>query len=275
MRHRGFRLFAMLGGLMTVSFPAFAAQDSMTATLVQPAMTKLAELERCVPESTRGHCASIALVLELSGIDWLDHALLQQFGPDASDSGASNSGPESIQRHVTELQKQAVGWLDESYATVLEAASADEPYFLSYERSRQLKFLYQRANLAFYRQLDYDYYGGAHGMYASNYLLFDLNAQKELQLKDILLPGSEAKLAAALREVYLQEYSEYVEHWLPVTEQEQLGKMLVDNFVFTDEGLVFVYPLYELAPYSSGEIRLTLGAHSLQGLLQPQYSFGY
>lgn len=270
MRYRGFRLLIVPVGLLAAGLALAAPQGRTDAELVQPEMTPLVELERCVPESTKGQCARIKLTMELSGIDWLDHALLRQLSPEVSDSSSA-----TLAQQIAGLQQQAADWLNESYATVQATTAADQRSMVSYERIQQQRFVYQRANLAFYRQLDYDYSGGAHGMYASQYLLFDLNTQRRLQLKDIVLPNSETKLATALRDLYLQEYSELAENWLPATEQEQLDAMLVDNFVFTDDGLTFIYPLYQLAPYSYGEVRLKLDSHSLQGLLQPQYSFGY
>lgn len=259
----------LLGGLLTAGLCSAAVPET---PLIQPRLTTLIEQERCVPENDRGHCARIALAVELSGIAWLDHALLQKLGVQSNDQTAGTATNEA---YIERVRQQAANWMQENYAEVLAAANADEPYSLTHEHDSQLRFLYQRDNLAFYRQFDYDYYGGAHGMHASNYMLFDLNARQELQLQDILLPGREGKLTAALREVYLQKYSQYVENWLTGSEQEQLDKMLVDNFILTDEGLTFVYPLYELAPYAEGEARLTLGAYSLRGLLKPEYLFGY
>lgn len=132
------------------------------------------------------------------------------------------------------------------------------------ESSIMVRFLSQNQNLATFEILNYSYNAGAaHGMYHKEYVNFDLKSKKRIALKDLIVSGSEAKLIEA---IYQNNTN-----WLADHSIEQAKLQLSDNFYYGANGIVFVYPLYELASYAEGMPELTLAYHSTASLIQAKY----
>lgn len=122
------------------------------------------------------------------------------------------------------------------------------------------------------KQTDYEYTGGSHG--SGFYGLHVLNrkgAPAKLALKDILLPGQDARLnemqQAAWRE-YLKgkgmSESAVAEHLAAFPFAP------TDNWRFAEGGLGFLYQPYEIAPYAMGTPELTLTTEQLSGIVKPE-----
>lgn len=105
--------------------------------------------------------------------------------------------------------------------------------------------------------------GAAHGMSHTEYVTFDLQQQKRLAISDILKPGVEAKL---LEKLYESNKDWLVEHNI---KPDQLT--LSDNYYYGVHGLVFVYPLYELAAYAEGMSELILPYDEAEVFVKPAY----
>lgn len=132
------------------------------------------------------------------------------------------------------------------------------------ESSVVIRFVGQNQNLATFEMLSYSYNAGAaHGMYHKEYVNFDLKSKKRIALKDLIVSGSEAKLIEAIYQNNL--------NWLADHSIEQTKLQLSDNFYYGANGIVFVYPFYELASYAEGMPELTLAYHSTAGLIQAKY----
>lgn len=132
------------------------------------------------------------------------------------------------------------------------------------EASIMVRFVSQNQHLATFEMMSYTYSAGAaHGMYHNEYVNFDLKAKKRIGLTDLIITGSDAKLVNALfnsNSMWLQEHS-----------IEQAKLQVSDNFYYGANGIVFVYPLYELASYAEGMSELTLPYHSTEHLIKPEY----
>lgn len=105
--------------------------------------------------------------------------------------------------------------------------------------------------------------GAAHGMHHSDYVVFDLKSKQRLTLNDILLPASKEKLKAAL-------YS-YNSAWLEDHQIAEHEFEVSDNFYYGVNGIVFVYPLYELASYAEGISELELPYWAAKDLVKAEY----
>ncbi|MBF7686838.1 RsiV family protein [Acinetobacter rathckeae] len=105
--------------------------------------------------------------------------------------------------------------------------------------------------------------GAAHGMYHREYVVFDLNTKKRVTMADLYAPEQQSKVYAALyqaNEPWLKEHG------------IEAGKLEpTDNFYYGQNGIVFVYPLYELASYAEGMTELTLPYTDAKTLLHSQY----
>lgn len=119
----------------------------------------------------------------------------------------------------------------------------------------------------------YNYDGGAHGMYAYDYYLFD-DKDKRLTLDDILEKNARDTLDGLLADAFVQ----YSKQHTPVENEAELrpekGAMLQedgDNFFFLDNGLVFSYAPYLIASFSEGQVELLLPYDKLKGVLKSEY----
>lgn len=105
--------------------------------------------------------------------------------------------------------------------------------------------------------------GAAHGMYHNEYVNFDLKQKKRITVQDLTAEGATQKLTDALYDhnsMWLSDHS---------IEREKL--QLSDNFYYGADGLVFVYPLYELASYAEGMSELELPYYSTRDLIRTEY----
>lgn len=105
--------------------------------------------------------------------------------------------------------------------------------------------------------------GAAHGMYHEEYVNFDLKQKKRIALQDLLVAGAEEQATKALYDANSM--------WLDQHNVALEKLKLSDNFYYGAQGIVFVYPLYELASYAEGMTELVLPYSQVKGLIQPQY----
>ncbi len=101
--------------------------------------------------------------------------------------------------------------------------------------------------------------GAAHGMYATTYVNYSLGDNKILSLDDMFKPSYEKKLRKLVKDK-LDERPD-------VSKDDSIS--LPRNFCVTTDGLSLVYGLYEIAPYSSGEVRVDFTPYELNDLLSP------
>lgn len=127
-----------------------------------------------------------------------------------------------------------------------------------------VRYLSQHQNIASFEYLSYVYpAGAAHGMYHKEYVHFDLKTKKRIALQDLIVKGQNKKLLETLYSANSM--------WLTDHNIEQDKLELSDNFYYGVDGIVFVYPLYELASYAEGMSELTLPYVSVNGLIQSEY----
>ena len=132
------------------------------------------------------------------------------------------------------------------------------------QSSTYVRFIGQQYDQATFAIQTYTYSSGAaHGMHHQEFVNFDLKNKKRLALQDILLKGTEQQVLNALYDsnsIWLDQHT---------IERSQLK--LSDNFYYGANGIVFVYPLYELASYAEGMTELTLPYVALSKLVKAQY----
>mgnify|MGYP002662348434 CR=1 FL=1 len=139
---------------------------------------------------------------------------------------------------------------------------ADEPSLS--ESSTYVRFLGQNYNLATFAIQTYSYpAGAAHGIHHQEFVTFDLKQKKRLALQDIMLPNTEAKMT---EELFNHNYN-----WLDEHDISREKFKLSDNFYYGANGLVFVYPLYELASYAEGMPELILPYYATEKLIKSEY----
>ena len=132
------------------------------------------------------------------------------------------------------------------------------------QSSTYVRYVGQNNNFATFAMQSYSYSAGAaHGMYHQEFVNFDLKQKKRLALQDILVKDADAQVLDALYDNNL--------NWLQEHNIEKAKLQLSDNFYYGANGLVFVYPLYELASYAEGMSELTLPYYTLKKFIRPEY----
>jgi hypothetical protein len=132
------------------------------------------------------------------------------------------------------------------------------------ETLSDVRYVAQRGKFADFVLMDYYYPArAAHGMYHNEYITLDLATRKRVALSDIVVEKTESKLLDALysaNSMWLSEHN---------ISREQLK--LTDNYYMSAKGIVFVYPLYELASYAEGMSELVLPYPQASGLIKSEY----
>lgn len=128
-----------------------------------------------------------------------------------------------------------------------------------------------------YAVFDIFYYfdgGGAHPVYSTSYVNFDVARSKVLGLNDLILPGKEADLTAVVLRALLVKYDVQSVEQL----REQVG-IYVDEIDFTasvpqfyldDYAIVFHFNPYEIGPWAIGSVDVNVGLYELDGIIRPE-----
>ena len=125
-------------------------------------------------------------------------------------------------------------------------------------------------------QVNSVYSGGAHPNYAQIAYNMDLNAQKRLELSDVILPGGgEAVQQLVLSQLENRfgglEYSGLYPNYPEIVADSFAAPGLTPNWYFSANGLVIYFNCYDIAPYAAGIIKVELPYDTLDGLLDPVY----
>lgn len=103
--------------------------------------------------------------------------------------------------------------------------------------------------------------GAAHGDFDNAYLNYDLLKGKVLTEADVFKPGYEEQLLKLIR-------AKVAERQDLLVKPEEVK--IPANFRITDEGIDFVYSIYEITPYSSGEPSVSFYAPELNDILSTE-----
>lgn len=118
--------------------------------------------------------------------------------------------------------------------------------------------------------------GAAHGIPATQFLIWDNLQQKVLGANDLFVPGRyndylrvlEAEHAVWAADAIKKAEMNPDDFWRLWPFQPN------DNLAFTDKGVVVKYNAYDIAPYYMGQPELLLPYSRLQGILKPEFMPG-
>ena len=183
----------------------------------------------------------------------------------------------------TTLLRNVYGMGDTTYSSLEAMANAfisdfadfrkefsDTPYNMWYSKSdmKVAKTTRNIYNMEFTLEA---FTGGAHGMYLDYFYTLDKETGKQLMLKDLLAPGFETKLNTLVDMSFRKEKGIGPDE--PLTgEKGGLFDNKIEyneNFQVTDDGITFVYNQYEIAPYSTGVIKVPVTFQSMGQMVPP------
>jgi len=186
--------------------------------------------------------------------------LARQFASMLRDSVFCVRGPLSIQEAMT------------AYADSIEAAwKSDLAEY--YEPESEYKDMYQYyyaldgspvendndSVLSYQTTLDC-YLGGAHGSYVVLYYNFDKASGKLLNVEDVVPAEKEMLVLMAMRDQLCEDYqAKDLAELQEKTGITMLGDLyLTNNFLLKKDSIAFLFNQYEIAPYASGLIEVTI-----------------
>lgn len=244
----GLIFLSLLSSMLMVSAcqekPAPQAEQAATTTqhaeipLIQAKVERVNVLKKQFCDEDG--CTQYDLQTVKSNVPWLDEYFLNRIKKDV---------PGAFEK-------------DQNHAQA-ESEAQSSPKGLN-QNSIYVRFISQQNNLATFVIQTYTYAAGAaHGMYHNEYVTFDLSTQKRLALTDILKPNVEAKVAEQLYDANA--------NWLIQKDITRDKLQLSDNYYYGVNGLVFVYPLYELTSYAEGMPELKLPYQVAKDLIKAEY----
>ncbi len=140
------------------------------------------------------------------------------------------------------------------------------------ERSIDVNVLSVNSRYAAFEIYGYMYGGGAHPVYSSSFVNFDVAEGKVLGFDDIVLPGRTADLTEAVKSALREQYN--------ATTDEQLLELAGINagavdfslqspmFYFDGSNVVFYFNPYEIGPWAIGAVTVSLPWYSLDTLVR-------
>lgn len=131
------------------------------------------------------------------------------------------------------------------------------------------KLVGRRGELVTIEFNSYAYTGGAHGMPATHWLNWDLEAGKPVALEQIIQPGQEAafwELAREAHQRWLDGQADIDKEFRKSWPFDKTGDFRLDK-----KGLALLYGVYTLGPYAMGQVELTIPREALNGVIREEY----
>lgn len=253
------------------------AAELSALPLVSSKTETVVKAEKCFSEDL--HCYQIDVQNLITNVDWINQ-YFENHVRDLMSSDVADSSDEETAKKEAERDKLPLSELKNEYlasiATLFDDIQASP---LGYEIEYYPRFIAQNQQIAMFVESFYYYAGGAHGIHSTQFTNFDLNSKKVLRLDDVVLPEQKSEFKHLLEQAYLE--------YLMINEpnQEKAKQQLqeraemgwrveaIDNFTFTYDGMLSLYPPYELGSYAEGEIKLLIPYTKLIGVVKPEFLF--
>lgn len=206
-------------------------------------------------------CMIVDIELLNTNYPWINQAINQDF-----------SDPRSVEKIRLAYDHQA-----EDIYNMLQDPEMVQPY--QFETTQNIKLVGTSPRLTQIAVINYEYYGGAHGMPSRSFYVLDMTTKKALKLDDILVSFAKKdqfeRIAFEQFKIFFKEF--YAKYDLVFSEKEFNEHLktwefeLTDNFYFTPTGLTLSYNPYHLGPYVMGFTILNIDKEKLQGIVKDEY----
>ena len=184
------------------------------------------------------------------------------------------------------IYAQAAGGLDQSveesadsfmmgyrvYADDMKKLGSDTPVF-PWTLNNEVVTLVSSAKMIVTECKFYTFTGGAHGNYGSNFRNYDVPQGKIYQMEEVF--SDTTALQKIVTESFIEQYR--LDPDLSFDKQgyfiEDDLVPLTDNFALLPFGVLFYYNVYEIAPYASGPVKITVPYDRLKDVLEIKPDF--
>ncbi len=187
--------------------------------------------------------------------------------------------------HLTQdsIVKSFVSLLKEEYKTnnadLIEMIGDDSNYSFDNEHEIEGFSLISDENIYSYGISRYVYMGGAHGLNSLNYYNFNLKTGKQIVESDLFLPKFEENLSSLIRDKIVEDSynDEEITDIVSLDNSDYYVDKIVPNgnFYFNDEGICFVYNVYEIGPFYLGTTEVCLPLNRIKHLMKPNNCISY
>lgn len=127
--------------------------------------------------------------------------------------------------------------------------------------------LYEK-NLLVYRINYNEYTGGAHGIYMTTYLNFDLGLMRPLRLDDIFVGDYQEPLTDLIWNQLMADNKAKTRAELEDMGYGSTGEIAAtENFYLNKDGVTFYYNVYDITPYAMGPVVVSLPFQMLEHML--------
>ncbi|MDR0657328.1 MAG: DUF3298 and DUF4163 domain-containing protein [Mediterranea sp.] len=138
----------------------------------------------------------------------------------------------------------------------------------SYYKGVESRVTFYEKDLLVYRIDFNEYTGGAHGMYTSLFLNFDLKSVHQLVLDDIFTGDYRDTLSDLLWNQLMADQKVKTRTELENMGYGSTGDLIpTENFYLGKEGVTFYYNVYEFTPYVMGPVEITLPYAAIKHLM--------
>ncbi|HVM90313.1 MAG TPA: DUF3298 domain-containing protein [Verrucomicrobiae bacterium] len=181
-------------------------------------------------------------------------------------------------------QSLSTEFIDRCKADIQDLASdtttADYAQDLAYDSETTFGVMRNRDGIASFLIDSYDYEGGAHGMPGIYAVNLDLATGHALTLGDLVKRESLKPLVQLVEGKVLKQYSDelfdeasadfkkVVADKSPASEDELVNFAGLDDFYLTDNGFVFYWNVYEIAPYAAGQLTVEVPFSEIKSMLR-------
>lgn len=122
-----------------------------------------------------------------------------------------------------------------------------------------------------YKIEEYEDNGGAHPVYANEFLNYDLKQNKVLGFNDIFAQGNDALILDVIKATLCDMY-----YARSLAELQEKAGIFTDqifvshNIYISDSSIVFYYNPYEIAPWAVGPVSVSIPTYNLDQFLTPE-----
>ena len=175
--------------------------------------------------------------------------------------------------NYSELNIKTVDEMAERFFKDYEESRKDFPdRITSWEINNNISVIYNENSIVSFQSEFYHYTGGAHGNSGVYFSNFNSQTGKKLELADLLIPSYENELNNEAEKIFRKEKQlgananlESEGFWF-----EGNKFALNKNFGIKNEGLVFYFNSYEIAPYSMGPTEILIPYRGIKNLVKKE-----
>ncbi len=273
-------VFLVLPAVLLASCSGATADSSAEAGRVNNFEIKLVEKTvnasyRCVGDTTFG--SDIALYTRAkASLQWpetlgnadikclQDSLLARCFG--------SIDAPLTVDEAMLDYVSDPVTMDDDSSLEAVDSIPATDNYDVrTLEKSINLRAVVVGSDVAVFKVDWYMYGGGAHPIYASSFVNFDVERGRVVGLYDIVKPGNDERLSQVVRNVLCEQYG--VDDAAQLQDRYGISADAIDfgehvpEFYVNEQYVTFYFNPYEIGPWATGAIEVPVPAFVLDDML--------